>query len=227
MAVGEQRGKLDVSARLKSSQENASVSPAKAESFFFPFALLVKLWPIALSFSFFKVDFLSKVFRSLSVLRFFFAMPLLPFFFFFFIILVKSLSAILLPLWLLSPSQSLYSRQSDGQTDTLTEMRQKLDRNLRFTWAAAVRSHWRKSLPEPIRSIVLTCDGVFLWLPSLCITQAVGVRYNRFLQGEKGLTTSKCHRQAGNKCSFHPGEGGDYQPITHKKCIVKPLNQQF
>lgn len=33
MAVSEWRGKLDVCARLKSSQESASVSPAKAESF--------------------------------------------------------------------------------------------------------------------------------------------------------------------------------------------------
>ena len=39
----ESGGKLDVSAGLKSSQENASVSPAKAESFFFLFALLVEL----------------------------------------------------------------------------------------------------------------------------------------------------------------------------------------
>lgn len=43
MAVGERRGELDVCAGLKSSQENASVSLAKAESFFFLFALLVKL----------------------------------------------------------------------------------------------------------------------------------------------------------------------------------------
>ena len=43
MAVGERREKLDVSAGLKSSHENASVSLAKAEPFFFLFALLVEL----------------------------------------------------------------------------------------------------------------------------------------------------------------------------------------
>lgn len=80
MAVGEWSRRLDVSTGLKSSQESASVSLAKAESFIFLFTLLVKLWPGAPSFSFFKVDFpLLSVLLSLSSLLF-----LLSFFFFYF-----------------------------------------------------------------------------------------------------------------------------------------------
>ncbi len=71
MAVGERRGKLDVSAGLKSSQENASVSLAKAESFFLSLCFIGEALTRRSLFLIFQSRFsLLSVLLSLSSLLF-------------------------------------------------------------------------------------------------------------------------------------------------------------